>query len=182
MLNLLSMIFNFKNYDLKKYNFAMLTVIITLMSVGAYLIRLVQTEDESLFKKHLIGLAIGLVIAIFVSLIDYHFICKFYIILYIINLGLLIMVKLFGKTYNNATRWLVIGGESGIQIQPSELSKIILIVFLAMIFSIFEHKINNGFFIIFIVITTAIPTYLILTQTDLSSSMEIGRASCRERV
>ena len=173
MLNLLSMIFNFKNYDLKKYNFAMLTVIITLMSVGAYLIRLVQTEDESLFKKHLIGLAIGLVIAIFVSLIDYHFICKFYIILYIINLGLLIMVKLFGKTYNNATRWLVIGGENGIQIQPSELSKIILIVFLAMIFSIFEHKINNGFFIIFIVITTAIPTYLILTQTDLSSSMVI---------
>ncbi|HHU70596.1 MAG TPA: hypothetical protein GXZ21_01015, partial [Clostridiales bacterium] len=81
MFNLLSMIFNFKNYDLKKYNFAMLTVVITLMSVGAYLIRLVQAEDENLFQKHLMGLAMGLVIAIIVSLIDYHFICKFYIIL-----------------------------------------------------------------------------------------------------
>lgn len=172
MFNLLSMIFNFKKYDLKKYNFAMLAVIITLMSAGAYLIRLVQTDDESLFQKHLLGLAIGLVIAIFVSLVDYHFICKFYIILYIINLILLIMVKLFGKTINHATRWLVLGS-TGIQIQPSELSKIILIIFLAMMFTMFEHKINNGYFIIFIVITTAIPTYLILSQTDLSSSMVI---------
>ncbi|HHX11400.1 MAG TPA: FtsW/RodA/SpoVE family cell cycle protein, partial [Clostridiales bacterium] len=89
------------------------------------------------------------------------------------NLVLLIMVKLFGKTLNNATRWLVIGGENGIQIQPSELSKIILIIFLAKIFTMFEHKINNGFFILISGALTAIPTFLILTQTDLSSSMVI---------
>lgn len=162
--------FNFKQYDFKRYNMSMLIVVTLLVSIGLFLIKQVQAEDENLFQKQLLGLALGLFVAIVVSLIDYHFICKFYIILYIINLILLIMVKLFGKTINYATRWLEVGP---IQFQPSELSKIILILVLAKLFTMFEHKINNAFFIIFAVITTAVPTFLILTQTDLSSSMVI---------
>ncbi|NLP34899.1 MAG: rod shape-determining protein RodA [Clostridiales bacterium] len=165
--------FNFKQYDFKRYNFSLLTVVTLLVSIGLFLIKQVQLEGENLFQKQLVGLALGLVVALVVSIIDYHFICKFYIILYVINLILLIMVKLFGKTINYATRWLEIGGKNGIQFQPSELSKIILILFLAKLFTIFEHKINNFFFIIFAVIATGIPTYLILTQTDLSTSMVI---------
>lgn len=165
--------FNLKQYDFKRYNISLLTVATLLVCIGVFLIKQVQTENESLYQKQLIGLGLGLFVALVVSLIDYHFICKFYIILYIINLILLIMVKLFGKTINYATRWLEIGGKNGIQFQPSELSKIILILFLAKLFTIFEHKINSLFFIIFIVIAAAIPTVLILTQTDLSTSMVI---------
>jgi len=162
--------FNFKQYDFKRYNTSLLIVVTLLVSIGLFLIKQVQTEDENLFQKQFIGLILGLFVAIVVSLIDYHFICKFYIILYFINLILLIMVKLFGKTINNATRWLDVGP---VQFQPSELSKIILILFLAKLFTMFEHKINNALFIIFIAIATAIPTFLILTQTDLSTSMVI---------
>lgn len=165
--------FNFKQYDFKRYNMSLLIVVTLLVSIGLFLIKQVQAEDENLFQKQLIGLVLGLFVAVVVSLIDYHFICKFYIILYIFNLILLIMVKLFGISINNAQRWLEIGGKNGIQFQPSELSKIILILFLAKLFTMFEHKINNTFFIIFIAIATAIPTFLILTQTDLSTSMVI---------
>ena len=163
-------IFNLKQYDFKRYNFSLLAVVTLLVIIGSFLIKQVQTPKENLFQKQLVGLVMGLCVAAVVSLIDYHFICKFYIILYFFNLFLLIMVKLFGKNINYATRWLQIGR---IQFQPSELSKIILILFLAKLFTIFEHRINSFFLIALAVITTAIPTVLILTQTDLSTSMVI---------
>ena len=163
-------IFNLKQYDFKRYNFSLLAVVTLLVIIGSFLIKQVQTPKENLFQKQLVGLVMGLCVAAVVSLIDYHFICKFYIILYFFNLFLLIMVKLFGKNINYATRWLQIGS---IQFQPSELSKIILILFLAKLFTIFEHRINSFFLIALAVITTAIPTVLILTQTDLSTSMVI---------
>ena len=163
-------IFNLKQYDFKRYNFSLLAVVTLLVIIGSFLIKQVQTPEENLFQKQLVGLVMGLCVAAVVSLIDYHFICKFYIILYFFNLFLLIMVKLFGKNINYATRWLQIGR---IQFQPSELSKIILILFLAKLFTIFEHRINSFFLIALAVITTAIPTVLILTQTDLSTSMVI---------
>lgn len=162
--------FKFKQYDFKRYNVILLIIVLLLGAIGSFLIKQVQAEDENLFLKHLVGLAGGTVLAIIVSLIDYHFIAKFYIVLYGINLVLLILVKAIGATYNHAQRWLEIGPLS---FQPSELSKIILIIFLAKIYSIFSDRINSALVIIFSTIAIAIPTSLILIQTNLSTSLVI---------
>jgi rod shape determining protein RodA len=164
-----SIIYKLKTYEYKRYNFALLILVLVLGGVGAFLIKHVPKDGNSLFIKHLAGLALGIILAIVISLIDYHFIAKFYIILYVINLILLVLVKLIGKTYNHAQRWLDIG----ISFQPSELSKIILIIFLAYIFSVYSHKINNAYVIIFSVIAVGMPTFLILIQTNLSTSLVI---------
>lgn len=155
----------FKNYDLKRYNISLLVVVTTLISIGIFLIKQVRPGD---YKKQIIGLVGGLTIAVIVSFIDYHFIAKFYIILYLINLVLLLLVKFIGVEYNNARRWLNL---KFFDLQPSELTKIILIIFFAKLLTIFEHKINNFLFLLIVVILMAIPTYLILTQTDLSTSI-----------
>jgi rod shape determining protein RodA len=105
----------------------MLILVLILGVIGAFLIKQVQAPGESLYQKHLLGLAGGTVMAVIISLIDYHFIARFYIVLYAINLVLLILVKTMGATYNHAQRWLDFGL---ISFQPSELSKIILIIFL----------------------------------------------------
>lgn len=157
----------FKNYDFRRYNIALLVVVTMLISIGVFLVRQVRPDD---YKKQIIGLLGGLIIAIIVSLFDYHFIAKFYIILYLINLVLLLLVKFVGVEYNNARRWLNLKFVD-IDIQPSELTKIILIIFFAKLFTIFEHKINNAIFLLIVIILMAIPTYLILTQTDLSTSI-----------
>jgi len=155
----------FKSYDFKRYNIALLVVVTTLVSIGIFLIKQVKPED---YKKQVIGLIGGLIIAIVVSLIDYHFISQFYIVLYLINLVLLLLVKFVGVEINNAQRWLDL---KFFKLQPSELTKIILIIFFAKIFTMFEHKINNAFFLLIIIVLMAVPTYLILTQTDLSTSI-----------
>jgi rod shape determining protein RodA len=163
--------FKLKQYDFKRYNVALLIVVIILGLIGAYLIKQVQTpEDENLYLKHLVGIAGGIIMALVVSLFDYHFICKFYIVLYLLNLVLLIMVRVDGKIINNAQRWVVI---AGIQFQPSELSKIILILFIAMLFTMLRSKINNFFVMLLAIISVAIPAYLILDQPNLSTSMVI---------
>lgn len=161
--------FKFKEYDIKQYNVSLLVVVVALGTIGAFLIKQVQLDSENLFEEQLIGLIGGILLALFVSLVDYHFIGKFYIVLYLINIGLLVWVKVDGIVVNYARRWINIFDL--FTLQPSELSKIILIIFLAKLFTIFKNRINNGFFILATIILMAIPTYLILTQTDLSTSL-----------
>lgn len=163
--------FKFKQYDFKRYNITLLIIVMILCIIGAFLIKQVQADDENLFSRQLYGIAGGLFIALFVSLFDYHFICNFYIVLYVINLVLLFLVKTsLGQTINDATRWVNI---KGFQFQPSELSKIILILCLAMLFSLLRSKINNIFVLLLSAILVAIPTYMIFDQPNLSTSMVI---------
>lgn len=157
--------FKFKSYDFKRYNISLLIVVTMLISISIFLIKQVKPDD---YKKQIIGLIGGLIVAGIVSLIDYHLMCDFYIVLYIINLILLVLVKLIGIELNNAQRWLDL---KFFNLQPSELTKIILIIFFAKLFTIFEHRINNAIFLLISIILMAVPTYLILTQTDLSTSL-----------
>ena len=159
----------FKNYDFKRYNASLLIVVTILISIGVFLIKQVKPDD---YKKQIIGLIGGLAIAGIVSLVDYHFISKFFIVLYLINLVLLVLVKLIGVEYLNAKRWLNIDLKVfQFDFQPSELTKIILIIFYAKLFTMFEHRINNIIFLLISIVLMAIPTFLILTQTDLSTSI-----------
>lgn len=162
--------FNFKQYDFKRYNVALLIIVIVLGLIGAFLIKQVQTETENLFLKHLVGLTGGIILALIVSLFDYHFISGFYIILYFVNLALLVLVEVMGSTKNSSERWLDLGF---ISFQPSELTKIILIIFAAKMFTIFRHKINNILVLAFIVVCIAIPVALILSQPNLSTSLVV---------
>jgi len=52
----------------------LLIVIMILGTIGAFLIKQVQTESENLFTKQLVGLVGGILLVLIVSLIDYHFI------------------------------------------------------------------------------------------------------------
>ncbi len=162
--------FQFKKYNIKHYDISMLVFVFLLSGIGAYLVRLVEEEGEGLFKKQVLGIILGIGIVAIVSLIDYHFICQFYIVLYIINLALLVAVRLFGTSTNNSQRWLNLKIFS---FQPSELSKIITIIVLAKLFTMFKDKINKFYILLFTGILTAIPTFFILIQTNLSTSIVI---------
>lgn len=158
----------FKKYDLKNYNISLIIIVTVLSMIGIFLISIVQKDTERLFEKQILGLVVGLTIAVVVSFIDYRFIGRFFIIFYIINLGLLIAVKLYGKNVYGATRWLDL---KYFTFQPSELSKVIMIIFFAKLFTIFKEKLNTFPVVLLSIATFAIPIYLVLSQPDLSSSL-----------
>ncbi len=159
---------NFKKHDLKNYNISLIIIVTVLSMIGIFLISIVQKDTEHLFEKQILGLVAGLTIAVVVSFIDYRFIGRFFIIFYIINLGLLIAVKLYGKNVYGATRWLDL---KYFTFQPSELSKVIMIIFFAKLFTIFKEKLNTFPVVLLSIATFAIPIYLVLSQPDLSSSL-----------
>ena len=161
----------FKQYDFKRFSIPLVILVLILGLVGSYLIKQVQTDAENLFLKQLIGLIGGIIGALILSLIDYHIVTGFYAVLYVINLVLLVLVKTNGVTINHAKRWLDLGF---MKFQPSELTKIILILFAAKLFTMLRSKINNFLVLLVISVSIGLPTFLILIQTNLSTSLVIA--------
>lgn len=157
-----------ENYRIRNYNFKLLLLVLI---AGVFGTIMINSADSSYLKKQVLGLCICLTGLIVLSLIDYKFISKFYGILYGINLVLLACVLLFGSSANGATRWL--GSDDLITVQPSEFSKIILIICAARFLS--EHKDNINTFktLASYAIFCAIPLVLIVSQPDLSTTIDI---------
>ena len=108
---------------------------------------------------------------IVVSFIDYKFITKFYILGYIANIGLLLLVLLIGdKTTGGATRQLGIGGFS---IQPSEFAKLFMLIFLSKFLDKYNERINHPLLLIILAVLIIIPVYLVKEQPSLSASLVI---------
>lgn len=160
--------FQFKKYDFKHYNISLVLLVITLSCIGAFLIRMVQQEGETLFSKQVLGVVVGILILLLVSIIDYHFICEFYILLYIINFGLLLAVRFFGTEINNSRRWLNL---KFTLVQPSDFSKVIMILVLAKLFTMLKDKMDKFYVLLLTGFLMAVPTFLILIQTNLSTSI-----------
>lgn len=170
--------FKFKDYDFKHYNISLLMVIVLLGGIGMVLIQKLQDANEIQFEKQIFGLAVGIIMAIIISLFDYHFLCMFFIPMYLVNFVLLFLVKFtsVGYAHFDAKRWIKFPG--GLEVQPSELTKIIMILFMAKFFDIFRRQINNVWVILASIILMGIPIFLILIQTDLSYSIVLSATFC----
>ena len=88
-----------KQYKLRFYNFRLLLFLLAISSIGVVL---VGTAREDLMLKQLMGVIMGLVIMVILSLIDYSWISNFQWIMYGSNIVLLLIVRLFGDTANGA--------------------------------------------------------------------------------
>ena len=105
---------------------------------------------------------------VIVSLIDYNWLLNFYWLEYFVGIALLLAVEVVGQSAGGATRWLNLGF---VQFQPSDVEKIILILFYAKLFQKYEEKLNTFKMILFFIITLGIPVYLIYRQPNLSTSI-----------
>ena len=114
-----------KKYNLKDYNFILVISVIALSVIG---ILAVGSALPSAQSKQIIGVALGIIAMVVVSLIDFEWVLNFYWVIYGINILLLLCVKFFGVNYNGAQRWINLGFTT---LQPSDLTKIFLILFFA---------------------------------------------------
>ncbi len=165
--------FNFKQYDFRHYNIFLIIVVTITGVLGANFVKLASGEElgPSAFKKQLIGFFLGLLFAIIISLIDYHFICKFVIFYYILGVLMAAATK-FSPIGTDLTtgswRWIKL---PGINLQPSELCKIILILTLAVFFTKYEEYMDKFRIFLLGALLMILPTAFILVQSDLSSSI-----------
>lgn len=153
--------------NIKKYNINLIIFIIIAICFG---ILAVNSANATFTKKHLFGAVIAIFMMFFVACIDYRKYLNYEWLLYIINLILLISVKLpfINHTANGATRWIKV---LGIQVQPSELSKIILILFVATYIYKRQENFNTFKNLSLLAILLALPLALVVTQPDLSTTI-----------
>jgi rod shape determining protein RodA len=91
--------------------------------------------------------------------------------LYVVGVGLLVAVALFGITKKGATRWLNVG----MVIQPSEILKIAVPLMLAWWFQRREGQLRVSDFIVALLLL-AIPVGLIVKQPDLGTAILVFSA------
>lgn len=165
------MINRLREYNFKKYDLTLIILAIVLGITGAYMLKVMPGLGDSFYIKQLAGIAAGVVFAIVVSLFDYHFVAKFYILLYLLNFAMLFLVKFskYGIAIYGARRWL--GIEKLFSFQPSELTKVIMIIVIAKYFELLKNKLDKFYTLVGAAVIMAIPTFLILIQTDLSTSI-----------
>ena len=106
-----------RQYKLKDYKFRLVLWVLILSVIG---IMVIGSANSNYQMKQMIGMGVGIVFMIMVSLMDYLWISNFYWIYYIGGLVLLIAVRFFGTEVNGAKRWIDFGGFS---FQPSDISE-----------------------------------------------------------
>ena len=128
--------------------------------------------DTEEVGKHLAWFSIGIVFMILLMAIDYEVLAKLWIPLYVLMLLSLFLV-LFTTPIQGATSWFTIG--TSISIQPSEFSKIFIIIGLARIITWIKEKekINHVFYLFLILLFLAVPILLIVKQPDYGTAMVI---------
>ncbi len=132
-----------KNKNKKPFDFWIFASVILLLSLGTIMVfsssyySAVNKFGESyhFLIPQLMYMALSIAILIVTANFDYRRFGKLSPLLLMASVGLLILVLIVGDKINGARRWLFIAGQS---VQPSEIAKIALIMFLS--FSLSKRK------------------------------------------
>jgi rod shape determining protein RodA len=129
-----------KDSVVRHMDWVLITAVLALALIGTLLVwsstrtELAQAgaNPNTYLEKQLLNIAIGLVLMIAVSLIDYRILRVYTPLVYVAAcLGLLAVLSPLGTTVNGAHSWISLPG--GFQIEPSEYAKIGMIMMLAVI-------------------------------------------------
>lgn len=156
-----------RQYRIRDYDFKLIILVVSLTVIGIFAI---GSAQESSQHRQIAGFVLGFFVMVVLSLFDYSIILRFYWLMYILNLVLLELVRELGVERGGAQRWLNI---FGIQFQPSETAKILLLLFFAQL--IMKHKEEMGSIkmVGLCVLLFIPPIALIYKQPDLSTSIMV---------
>lgn len=161
-----------KPYHLKDVKFGLVISVIAISIIG---VMVIGSAKQAVQVRQIIGLVAGVILMIILSMIDYVWLLNFYWILYGINIIALVGVKLFGTNVNGAQRWIDIGVTN---FQPSELSKILVVLFFAKFLMNHEDDLSSAATILKAVGLIAPTLILIVLQPDLSTTLSIALVFC----
>ncbi|WP_346663532.1 FtsW/RodA/SpoVE family cell cycle protein [uncultured Merdimonas sp.] len=161
-----------KRYHLKDYKMNLVILVLALSVLGVFVIGSAEPDNQS---RQIIGLVFGLCVMVFISLIDYVWLMDFYWLIYGFVVLILAAVLVIGTEVNGATRWINLGFT---QFQPSELAKILLILFFAKFITEHEDDINDKFTLLKYAVLCAIPLALIIAEPNLSTTICTALVLC----
>lgn len=112
---------------------------------------------------------VGLIVMILVALVPIWFWRNMAVVAYGLSIALLLLVELFGVVGMGAQRWIDLGF---MRLQPSELTKITLVMLLAAYYDWLPAKrTSHPLWVLIPIMIILFPTFLVLRQPDLGTSI-----------
>jgi len=120
------------------FDYSLLFIVLFLLGFGLVMIYSTSSYEAAqeygsstyFLQKQLFATILGLIMMIVVANIPYRFWEKFALVGYMAAMVLILLIIPFGKEANGAKRWLII---AGISLQPAEVAKLCMILFLAVV-------------------------------------------------
>ena len=159
------------------FDYTLLFIVLFLLGFGLVMLYSTSSYDASLnygdsayfLKKQIVSTVLGLAAMIVVANIPYHFWEKFAALGYVVSIIMILLIIPFGIEANGAKRWLRIAGMS---IQPAEIAKLGMILFLASLICRMGRKIRSGKGFM-IVLMTPVPVSLLVWKITENMSSAI---------
>lgn len=164
------------DYNFRSYNIRLVLYVFVLNIVGVLVIRSATNQDMTLVNKQIMGIVIGLMVVIGLSLLDYHWLLSLSALIYVICIAGLVAVLFFGNEVGGATRWIVLPWIG--QLQPSEFVKIGLVLFFADYLGKRQEVLNRFRTLVLAAALILLPLFLIFSEPDLSTSLVILVVFC----
>jgi len=169
--------FNKSNFDLfhkfRNFDYILLACILLLGFIS--LTTMYSTDGGKILfhtKSHFVKLIIFTSMMLIFSFINIKFWFSIGYLSYILVIGLLVWTYLFGITSSGSQRWIDL---YFINLQPSELMKIFIILCLAKYFHRMKlEKVNSIYTILTSLIIIILPMGLVIVQPDLGTSLLIA--------
>lgn len=164
--------FNLNRKSFKKFDYILLLTVLLLCIYGLVMIRSATLSKETLsfVKTQAVATVLGFFCILILVLMDYEFLGKLYIPIYVVCNLLLIAVLIFGfgEDQWGARSWLRIGP---VRFQPSEFVKIGLIISLAKVIDNNKEDLNEPFTLLKVLAFAFFPVALILLQPDFGTAV-----------
>jgi len=157
----------------RNFDFVLLGTTILLIALGVAVIysATMGTPDlADLPYRQIIYAVLGLGIMFAVAAIDYRFLESFQKPIYIVAVALPAIVFIIGEITHGAQRWLSSRGS----VQPSELSKVLVIVVLAKYLADHQEDIGRLRYVFLSILYVIPPIILIYLQPDLSTAVVLA--------
>ena len=161
-----------------KMDIVFLSLVLILLTVGlvmlfsasyAYSLEYYKNSYKFISRQAMFG-AVGVVIMLVVSKIDYHFWRKFAWAVYAIALILLIMLLIFPPMLEgmDVKRWIVIGS---FNFQPSEVAKFAIILLFSSLIAANYKQMKSFSFVLFLLFLLGLTCILIVAEPHLSATV-----------
>ena len=148
---------------------AVAIILMSLVTIGsATHINAASAGGYGFVQRQGVFAVLNIALAVFLMNFDYKMLQRYGTKLYVVNIVLLLAVMLFGHSALGAQRWIQLGP---ITLQPSEFSKVIMIISLAALLEDKVGKLNSLRDLLPIAAFVGLPFVLVLKQPDLGTSL-----------
>lgn len=157
-----------RNFDWILFGAAFLLCAIGIMVIYSTSFKADSIADTTDVRHQMIFFGAGLIVMFIAARIDYRLWARYTPWLYGFAIAILVIVQLFAEPILGAKRWIDLGF---FQFQPSEITKLVLIIVLARFFTANYEKLSHPKYLLLSLAYLLVPVALVMKQPDLGSAL-----------